>query len=374
MKTVWGILLLFTTVACNNATKPTKKIIAVKAKINKSLTAGTTDRPLIKYSDKQLEAFLDSIGKLPTEPLAAKVAFIADSDFKSPRRMDKLISPADIKILKHAAHKGVMAVKTARRIFNNNQISYDCNTKSIFLTYKVGLIPVVYYPFNINKGEYGICIGDPDHCENAYLYFFKGDSVIAKHDLYQRFSDKLRWFKDGDGETIVYYIKQFDEGSGVWWFNYYFYKYDGNKLISVLNELQSANLIQPSPWGARELWLESSIQKTNPLTIKMVYHQELPDTAEFDHYTATPDTSPEIVNDSTIVQYTWNRQTKTFEGQYGQSKITKAQILSYYLVDNEILFINSYYNRLKNLISNKTTRRSTLHYLNLVKNYAGKKQ
>jgi hypothetical protein len=181
----------------------------------------------------------------------------------------------------------------------------------------------------------------------------------------------LKYFKDIDGKTVVYYRGEFTEGSGIWWYNFFFYKYDGDKIIPVLNELQNANLLQPSPWGARELWLESTVQKTNPLTIKMVYHQKLPDTLLSDTDNATrAGSGPMIVNDSTIVKYVWNEKTKTLDGQFAGSKITRAQILSYYLIDNERLFINANYKKLKALLLDKTTRKATLNYINLVKNYS----
>jgi hypothetical protein len=367
MKKLIYLVAMLAVAACHNGSKSSANNSQKKLD-----TTGVEEKKDIQYSDQQLEQFLDSVGLLPTQPLANKAAFGADSIFKSPRRFDTLISPTDIKILKHAMRKGVMVAKTARRIFNNNEIRDSCNTKGVLLTYKVGLIPVLYYPFNTGKEEYGICIGDPDECQNACLYFFKGNNVIAKHDLYTRHSDKLRWFTDEDGESVVYYCKEFDEGSGVWWFNYYFYKYDGYQLVPALNELENANLLQPSPWAVRELWFESSIQKTNPLTIKMVYHQQLPDTGEIDDDTTRRNQNPLIVNDSTIVKYSWDRKSKTFEGGYNQLKISKPQILSYYVVDNEQLFINSHYNRLKGFLSDKKTRKITLHYLNIVKNHEGR--
>jgi|SRR6185437_10392203 len=354
-------------ISCVNKHKSEKKDISKDA-AKKMIATTNVLKPMIHYSDKQLEGFLDSVGHLPTQPLADKVAFGADSLFKSPPQLYTLISAPDIKILKNAIHSGVIAAETARRIFNNNQISDSCNTKSIFTTYKVGFIPVVYYPFNLKNGEYGICIGDPDHCRNPYLYFFKGNRIVAKHDFYQRHSEKLRWFKDADGKTVVYYGKEFDEGSGIWWFNYYFYKYDGDKVIPALNIPQNINLLQPSPWGLRELWLECIIKKTNPLTIKIVYHQQLPDTTKFDNFTTDPILSPMIVNDSTLVKYLWNEQTKTFDGQYSPSKITQSQILSYYLTNNELLFINVYYNNLKTLFNNKKKKIWVINYLNKIKN------
>ena len=375
MKIIHGLLVVFILTGCSDVHKPGNKKIALKATVNKTPAADTVEKPIIQYSDQQLESFLDSVGHLPEQPLADKAGFGADSIFRNQLQLDGVVSPKDLKILIHAAHKGVIAVKTARRIFRNKHISTSCTEKSIFLTYRVGLTPVVYYPFDVSKGEYAICIGDPSHCESAYLYFFKGNRVIAVHDFYDRFSPGLKYFKDGDGRTVVYYAKMFEEGTGIWWFNYYFYKYDGNKLMPVLNELQNANLLQPSPsnWGLRQVWLESFIQKTSPLTIKMVYHQDLRDTLYRDSDKIDSTSGVKIVNDSTIVRYRWNERTKSFQGQYQESKISKEQILSYYLVDNELLFINAHYKTLKGLLLDKTKRKSTLNYLNKIKNYCCKK-
>ena len=374
MKKILCAFLVFILIGCDHKHSSEKKDSTIKAAAKKTVTTAPAVKPMVHYSDQQLEAFLDSVGHLPTQPLADNIAFGADSLFKSPPQHDTLISAPDVKILKNAVNRGVISAKIARRIFNNNQISDSCNSEGIFTTYKIGFIPVVYYPFNLKNGEYGICVGNPDNCKNPYLYFFKGDRIVAKHDIYQRNSEKLRWFKDSEGKTVVYYSKEFDEGSGIWWFNYFFYKYDGNKIIPVLNIPQNINLLQPSPWGLRELWLECIIKKTNPLTIKMVYHQQLPDTANFDHFTTGAISSPMIVNDSTCVKYLWNEQTKMFDGQYNMSKITKSQILSYYLADNELLFINTYYNRLKTLFNNKKKKIWVVNYLNRIKNHeAGNK-
>jgi len=82
---------------------------------------------------------------------------------------------------------------------------------------------------------------------------------------------------------------------------------------------------------------------------------------------------PPIINDSTFVQYNWNEQTKTLQGQYKDSKISKPQILSYYLEDNELLFVNAYYKSLKLALVDKTKRKSVLNYLKEIKNHYNKK-
>jgi hypothetical protein len=362
------LIPLLLVISCTHVAKMKDRSVVVKHTPGKSATQ-VAEKPIVRYSDQLLEAFLDSIGRLTTQTLADKTAFGADSVFKSPVQLDTVISPKDFEILKHAARKGVMTVKTARRIFKNDHISYDCNTKSVILTYKLGLIPVVYTPFSTDKDgfdEFALCIGEPGHCFAAALYFFKGNRIIGMHEGYNRFADELAYYKDNDGKPLIYYGKAFDSGTGVGWNNLFFYKYYGNKLIPVLNELQFANLLQPTPWGgSRSRWLEASVLKTNPLTIKMVYNQHFFKSTDSTGY----DDGPDFINDSTIIRYKWDERSKTIQGQYAASKISKAQILSYYLFDNEYLFINSHYELLKRLLRDSVQRKWELSYLNAVKNH-----
>ncbi len=166
--------------------------------------------------------------------------------------------------------------------------------ESILKTYKVGLITVNYYPFSLNKhdfNEFALSIGDGGHCENAYLYFFTGNRIIARHDGYNRDGLDLSFYRDADGKTVVYYDRNFCTGSGVWWDNFNFYKYDNDKLIPVLDELENGN-IQPPYFRAR--WLESTVESTHPLTIKMVYYQN------FNSFVSLPEILP-IMNHHPIL-------------------------------------------------------------------------
>ena len=94
--------------------------------------------------------------------------------------------------------------------------------------------------------------------------------------------------------------------------------------------------------------------------MKMVYYQELYDTSGIGH---------RIIDDSTFVQYSWDEKTKTLIGNYGKAKISKQQTLTYYLADNELLFINTYYKTLKTCLKDKIKRQLTLDYLNRIKNH-----
>jgi hypothetical protein len=259
-----------------------------------------------------------------------------------------------------------MPVKVARRIFRNNNISYTCNMESVLKTYKIGLITVVYYPFSSNKhdfNEFALSIGDDGHCENAYLYFFSGKRIIARHDGYNRDGLDLSFYRDADGKTVVYYDRNFCTGSDNWWDNFNFYKYDNNKLIPILDELENGN-IQPPYFRAR--WLESTVESTHPLTIKMVHYQNLNQTVSLPD-TNIYESSPNFIDDSTVVRYAWDEKSKTLKGNYEQSKLNKAQIMSYYLSDNEYLFINSYYKKLKQVLKDHKQRKWVLSYLEWVR-------
>jgi len=336
----------------------------MKGAAKKTSTVDTPEMPALQHTKRQLEDFLDSVGHLPTGPLANKAAFYADSVFTHQQQMDTLISIKDLNTLKKAIRKGAINVKSAVRIFKNPKIDASCTEKSINLTYKPGLTPIEFYPFSKNKNgfdEYGICIGDPDHCENACLYFFKGNKVIAMHIFYERFAPGLHHYKDSDGKTVIYYEFDFNEGTGNWWFNYFFYKYDNDKLIPVLNELANGN--SQGGYNTRVLWLKSSIQKTRPLSIKMVYYDQFTSPMTDSPYVY----GPRFLDDSTIVKYSWDGRKKKLVGNYDQTKIKKAQILTYY-GGNELLFINAYYETLKASLHDKEKRKGTLGYLDLVMN------
>lgn len=346
-----------------------------KAATRKSLIARTTPNSVAveakQYNNRQLEAFLDSIGHLSQQALMHSVAAMPDSAFRSQIPLDTLLCRADFDTLKWAALKGVMLAQTARRIFRNKDISDSCNTASVLKSYKVGLIPVIYYPFSANKHafkEFAVSIGDEWHCGNAILYFFSGNRIIARDEGYNRDGLELDHYRDADGKTIVYYNRNFGTGSGTWWDQFNFYKYENNRLIPVLDELENGN-IQPPFFRAR--WLESTILSTRPLTIKMVYYQS------FTTITSLPDTtyynsSTNFIDDSTIVRYAWDEQSKMLKGNYEQSKLNKAQIMTYYPDGNEYLFINSYYKLLKHLLKDDKQREWVLAYLNKVRDYGSK--
>lgn len=351
MKNIYYILTLFILTNCGNEQGRYENI---------ELTTTETDNKEIPYTEQQLESFLDSIGSLSPSLWADNVSFVADSTFKNQLQINKVITQADFAKLKQAVKEEeifrTIDIKTAKNIFGEIQID------SSFL--EVNNIPVAYFSFDKKKytfNEFAICLGSTEAGEygsSCVLYFFKNNKIIAKHNIYHRYGLELKDYKDSDGKTVIYYKQNFGSGTGIWQFNYYFYKFYDDKLIPILNELENGNL---NGWGnRRSFWLEAFVTNTTPLTLKMVYHQELYDTT---------DSNPRIIDDSTFVQYTWDEKTRTLTGNYEKSKINKFQTLTYYLADNELLFINTYYPTLKDCLKDKTKRNTVLSYLNGIKNY-----
>lgn len=353
MRNIYYILTIFILSNCDNGQSQTEHI--------ESKTTDTTEPENIEicYTDQQLENFLDSIGSLSPSLWADSVSFFADSTFKNQQQMEKVILQADFTKLKQAFKgEGVVStidIKTANNIFGEIQVD------SSFLA--EGKIPVTLYPFGQGKddfNEFAICLGLTEGGEYGWscmLYFFKKNKIIAKHNIYHRYGLELNDYIDSDGKTVIYYKENFGSGTGIWQFNYFFYKFYGDKLIPILNEIQNGNV---NGWGiGRNFWLESFVTKTTPLTLKMVYNQELNYTSEG---------TLKIVDDSTVVQYTWDEKTRTLIGNYEETKINKYQTLTYYLADNELLFINTYFFTLKDCLKDKTKRNSVLDYLNYIKN------
>lgn len=353
MRSIYYILTLFILTNCSIGQRQNENVEFKKTDTTE------TDNKEIRYTDQQLENFLDSIGGLSPLLWTGSITFAADSTFKNQLQVNKVISQRDFTKLKRAVLEvdeidRTIDIKTAKSIFGEID-----EVDSSFIA--DDRIPLTFISFDKRKDdlyEYAIALGYPSMSRSCILYFFKENKIIAKHNIYHRYGLELEHYKDTDNRTIIYYKENFSSGTGIWQFNFYFYKFYDDKLIPILNELQNGNL---NGWGSkRSFWLEAFVSNTRPLTLKMVYNQELYDKT---------DNPPKIIDDSTFVQYTWDEKTRTLIGNYEKSKINKFQILTYYLADNELLFINTYYSTLKDCLKDKTKRNIVLNYLNGIKNY-----
>lgn len=356
MKIIFSVLIIILLTSCGNEQRQKDY---VDLPIIDSTKIANEDK---SYTEQQLTFFLDSIGSFPPSYFAENVSFIADSIFRNQLQMNKVISQSNFSRLKLAINEEdeilrTIDIKTAKNIFGEIQVD------SSFVA--DGKIPITFFSFDKRKedfNEFAICLGYTDAGEfgwSCVLYFFKNNKIVAKHNIYHRYGLELNHYKDSDGKTIIYYKENFGSGTGIWQFNFYFYKFYNDKLIPILNVLENGNL---NSWGRRNFWLETFVTKTNPLTLKMVYHQ-------FFYETKEEGEDYRIIDDSTFIQFKWDEKSRTLIGNYEKSKINKFKILTYYLDSNDLLFINTHYNELKKGIKDKTKRHIVLNYLNGVKNY-----
>jgi hypothetical protein len=311
-----------------------------------------SDSVYIEYSEAQLLSFFDSVSNLPQKAILEKVKFLPDSIFKNRIQLNKSLSQSDFELIIKSINRKEMDIKTAKFIFGDFTIDTSY--------YKRGFVPINLISFDNKESDFeyfAIYFGLPEMQWQSDVFFLKSNKIIAKHDIFHKYGLEIEHFKDSDGQMVVYYKENFESGTGIWWFNFYFYKYFDNQLIPILNVLENGNL--QYPFHFRTFNFESKVQNTNPLTLKITYNQQL---------TNQNGEQFEIINDSTYVEYFWNSKFKIFEANYSKSKINEAKILTYYLQNSQLLFINEYSSLLKKALHNKQQNEFVMNYLNSVKN------
>ena len=301
-------------------------------------------------NEGELIAFLDSVGQLNPKPLIEKCAYYSDSFFTNQRTYNKIISQDDYTALQKACRQKSITLPFAKQLFGADEFSAEEKSPSLFIR-KISL--------NHLRGdleEYVVV----SHTMQHGFSFFRGKRLLAGHTIWDRGGPDFHYYKGPEGKTYVYYIQNYSSGTGVWWNNFNFYRIDRDGLRPVLNELEGVRLMN---FGPRVYRLDATVLKTNPLSIKMIYSQWLGGQG----LGSTLPSDIPIVDDSTIIHYEWDSKKKKYVGQYSRGKISQPQILSYYLEDNDLLFINAHYKELKNSLSNPALKPSTLRFLKSVR-------
>ncbi len=310
------------------------------------------------YPESVLLSFLDSIEGLPTAFLVKQVDKQADSVFRSQIAINKTLSSATFEQLKAAIKNEIIEVGLAKAIFGAFQVD------SAYL--EQGFIPLSFFSFGPSKHafkEFALCLGSTDMAWSCQLYFFQGNKLLSLHTIEHHYGLELRHYLDEEGKTMVYYTQNFGTGSGIWQFNYNFYRYDDSGLIPALNILQNGNL--QSAWGMRIYWLKAYVKKTKPLSLGFEFYHELYDTNGLGH---------RILDKTALVKFKWDEASKQLKGDFSKAQINLDQTYAYYLGDNELLFINTHADLLRNCMKKPNQKIWALEYLNRMKNYCRKSQ
>ncbi len=297
--------------------------------------------------------FLDSIGKLNPQPWAEAVSAYPDSVYRSPKALNVTLHEKDFEALKKGAAEGKIEMPLFKRIFPDEFIDASQQQDNF--------ANINFHPFTNDKFDL-FAIEIYSSAEECNVYFFNKNREVSRHHIRHRYGLELHHFSDQYGKTVVYYRQNFASGSGIWSWNYDFYKYSGAALIPVLSELGETNL--QDPWGIRSYAFKATVKKTNPLILKMTYYTKLPESSK-------KGIPVKFFSDSTEVRYKWDVNSRQYLADFTKSKLNRNKILAYSVDDTELLFINSNYAALKKTLAGKNKRKQqiVLNYLNAVRNY-----
>jgi len=311
----------------------------------------------VQYSRADLLQFFDSIGNSDCSHLKLDLIKDADSVFSNTSSINQIISVSDFEKLKRATKLGKLDLKTAKGIFKFPLDSHFIKNDSVEIS---------YFPFDKIKSKFGkfaLVIGSFSGSWENDIYFFDGMKVLSKHHNFHKNGDGISWFVDSDGNTVIYYRENFGGGSGIWQYNFFFYKYSNGGLIPALNILENGNLHFSSE-DFRHFWFETFVVSTVPLKLKFVFSYELSD---------RHNNWIEVKKDSTEVDFLWDRKSATYIGQFPDD-LNLTQIYSYFIGSNVDLYTICIDNKyLRSILFGQDSVKSNLVYiyLNKIKNDIG---
>jgi hypothetical protein len=324
----------------------------------------------IRYTEPELEDWLDELGRQNTAQLVKQIENQPDADAQKRQVFNRKISAKVWREFKEESeyYPSSSLCSDTSDSAGGSELSFNLAQKMLgkkeWVTVKTEEISAVcFFSLNPQKpfDEFYLRLGS----SYGAFYFFKKDRLLVKLRPKSHYGIDPEFWQDGEGKTVVWFDVNYTHGTGIWWNQRFFYKYDGLSFIPVLNLPQDVN--QNGIWGFRNMRFESKILRTNPLEIEMQYRQSLgiPEADE--------DTN--LVSGTTTIQYVWDKQAKKYRGNYDAASITEAQMLSYPLDNGEAgerLFIHAHYARLKALLANPEKRKMVLAYLQNVKAYYSK--
>lgn len=323
---------------------------------NQSDSKNSNPKEQKQYSERALIALLDSIGQLNPGTWEKELLLMVDSTLNNQAKLNNRLSKANFQTLKKAAFEKEIDFQFAKQIFPGIELD-----NSLLQHLIDGKLPIGFYSFNKKEKdfkEFAISIGNGLTWKND-VYFFNADEIISKHSVFHRYGLDVKHFKDKENRTVIYYKVNYGSGSGTWWQQFNFYAFENGQLVPALTEIQNINL--QYPWGIRAYWIESEIVNEKPLQIKFTYNNQ------FFNANAAP---TEFINDSTVITYIIDKQSRKFIPQYTGSKQNKNKLLCYFHSDTELLFVNSNYNLFKKELNsgNLVKRNAILNYLSDLKN------
>ena len=188
------------------------------------------------------------------------------------------------------------------------------------------------------------------------VYFFKNNKVIAFQQINNKYGVEINHYKDQEGKTVIYYLENFASGTGIWQYNYFFYRYNESKLEPILNVLQNSNM---NEFSHKILWFETTVEATNPLILKFVYSVDIHD---------VKGNKTSLIADSSTVVYKWNSEKQKLIGAF-PSNFNEDKVLAFGLMNSDAFLIRIFKDQIQKLLEkDESSKDAVFYYLNVIKN------
>lgn len=302
---------------------------------------GQSEGQTLSPEQRAAITYLDSIHGLNPKQWMYAATQLPDSVYNSQQELSIRLKPEEAKAIFDGAKKGSIPLKYLF-LFAPGTNRSDL---AFFDEVNDEIVEVRLHDFGNNRCFAIEVVNQGWECD---VYFFDHNFVVARHHIFHKYGLEIESLSKDVDFPVIYYKQNFESGTGVWWWNYHFFRYGKDGLKPALNTLQNANIANPG--GPRILWYEATIVKANPLKMKVVYSTQIPGPHEMDYQ--------KIIDDSTYM--IWVRENGRLEPDFSKSKLTAEKMASYSLNSPEELFIYAHYDLLKGIVTGKDKQRSKL--------------
>ena len=237
--------------------------------------------------------------------------------------------------LKNAIRQGQMDLRMAKRIFPNLVVD------SIFLsTLKANNhVQIGFHSFDSDQSDFthfAISIGGNDPWQHE-VYFFHSSTILAKHRIFHHDVLNFQHYTDQQNNTVVYYTVNLGSGTGYFWNQWNFYRYDQIGFNPLLSEISSYYCQFPS---RRVCSIEGKVANTKPLKIHYVMSNNL---------VSEDDLEFPFLNDSALVEFKMDvSDQKLYPSSSDGTGYSNIHV-PYYSDQHELAFIQANYKRMKEI-------------------------
>jgi hypothetical protein len=283
----------------------------------------------------ELLSNLKQLHKLFPSQINHELLAVIDSTLEEQLVLNFQLKAYEFEELKNAIRLGQMDVRMAKRIFPN------LTDDSVFLsTLKANnYVAIGFHSFDSDQSDFthfAISIGGNELRQHE-VYFFHSSTILAKHRIFHHSGLNFQHYIDQQNNTVVYYSVNLGSGTGYFWNQWNFYRYDQNGFKPLLSEISSYYCQFPSK---RVCSIEGKVANTKPLKIHYVMSNNL---------VSEDDLEFPFLNDSAIVEFKMDVSDQKLYPSNSDRTVYSNIHVPYYSDQHELAFIQANYKRMKEM-------------------------